>query len=111
SIKFVISGHVNGSSYLINNIDDDGDGIVDRSVLQLLTNFQEEECLLGASFFRIIGLDFLNNYMYFNIYSPYYKDYDIFVNDNIEDVRKTSSFYYAFDLKNCGYGLLTDYFG
>lgn len=111
NIQFVISGHINGSSYLIDELDDNGDGIMDRTVLQLLTDFQEEENLFGASFCRMIQLDFNNNYMYFNIYSPYYKDYDIFVNENIEYVKKASEFYYAFDLSNSGFGILTNYFG
>ncbi|HOR95891.1 MAG TPA: metallophosphoesterase [Bacilli bacterium] len=111
NIQFVISGHINGSSYQIDKIDDDGDGIYDRRVLQILTDFQEEESLFGASFLRTIGLDFVNNYLHFNIYSPYFKDYDIFVNDNKEYVKASSEFYYAFDLTGSGYGLITDYFG
>lgn len=112
NIMFVISGHINGSSYLIDEIDDNNDGIIDRNVLQLLTNFQEEEVdYFGASFFRMIGLDFINNYLYLNIYSPYYQDYDIFVDNNIDYVHQSADFYYAFDLSNVGYGILTNCFG
>ncbi|HHU24989.1 MAG TPA: hypothetical protein GXZ57_07925 [Acholeplasmataceae bacterium] len=111
NIQFVISGHINGSSYLIDEIDDNGDGINDRRILQILTNFQEEESLFGASFLRTFGFDFVNNYLHLNIYSPFFKDYDIFVNENHEYVKTSAEFYYAFDLNKGGYGLKTDYFG
>ncbi|MDD4000567.1 MAG: metallophosphoesterase, partial [Bacilli bacterium] len=111
NIKFVLSGHINGSSHRIDAIDDNGDGINDRLVLQLLTNYQEEENLFGATFIRSIGLDFDNNLIYFDHYSPYFKDYDLKLEDNYEYSKKSQAFYYAFDLSNCGYGILTDYFG
>lgn len=111
NIKFVISGHINGSSKRIDAIDDNKDGINDRLVLQLLTDFQEEESLYGASFIRTIGLNFVDNVILFNQYSPYFKDSDIFVINNVEYVKDAQEFYYAFDLNNSGYGILTDYFG
>ena len=52
NIKFVFSGHVRGTFGKVDSFDDDGDGIKDRQVLQVVTNFQEEEELFGASWIR-----------------------------------------------------------
>ncbi len=111
NIKFVFSGHINGTSKRIDALDDNGDGINDRLVLQLLTDFQEEENLFGATFIRKMGLDFINNVMYFDLYSPYFKDSDLILPKDNEYYKTTKAFYYAFDLNNSGYGILTDYFG
>ncbi|MFY9422701.1 MAG: hypothetical protein WAP91_06835 [Bacilli bacterium] len=111
NVKFVFSGHLNGSAKLIDYLDDDGDGIADRRVLQLLTNFQEEEDLYGATFFRTIDFDFRNNLLLFGLYSPYYRDSDLFLSEDSDHYRETLEFHYAFDLQGRGYGILTDYFG
>ncbi len=113
NIKFVLSGHINGTSGLIDYLDDDNDGYYDRRVLQLLTNFQEEGGInnLGASFIRRIGLDYTNNQMIFDLYSPVMNDYQIFVGANPLYVKKYTYFTYDFDLENNDYGLLTLGFG
>lgn len=111
NIKFVFSGHLNGSAKLIDNLDDDGDGIRDRQVLQLLTNYQEEESLYGASFLRLLDFDFMNNIILFSQYSPYFRDADLFFEENNNFYREAQEFYYAFDLNQSGFGIMTDYFG
>jgi len=112
NIKFVFSGHINGSSSKLDIIDDNNDGVGDRRVLQLLTNFQEEEINnLGATFIRRIGLDFTNNRLSFDLYSPVANDNKIFVAQRGEIVKKNSDFNYDFDLNNNGYGLKTIRFG
>ncbi|NLN50106.1 MAG: hypothetical protein GX149_00585 [Acholeplasmataceae bacterium] len=112
NVKFVISGHINGTSAIIDYLDDNGDGLVDRKVLQLLTNFQEEALdNLGATFIRRIGLDFTNNRLSFDLYSPVANDYQIFVGSHGNIVRKYTDFEYDFDLSNYDYGLITSGLG
>ena len=110
NIKFVFSGHVNGSSNKIDYLDDNNDGINDRRVLQLLTDYQEEENLYGATFIRNISLYADYNNILFDIYSPFYNDNDIIVFNNPDIVKKTSRFEYAFDICNDGFGIITTEF-
>lgn len=110
NIKFVFSGHVNGSSMKIDTIDDNDDGINDRKVLQLLTDYQEEENLYGSTFIRLINLYSDYNNILFDIYSPFYKDNDIIVFSNPDIVKETSRFEYAFDISNDGFGIITNEF-
>ncbi len=107
NILLVFCGHINGSTYRIDFIDDDEDGITDRQVLQSLTNFQEEENTNGASFIRRLALDFTNNQIGFDLYSPYYKDSDIIVNTHPDIVKRDRNFIYDFDFNNLNYGLIT----
>jgi len=111
NVRFVFSGHLNGSAKRVDYIDDDGDGIYDREVLQLLTNFQEDESLFGATFFRTIDFDFQNNLLRFGIYSPYYRDGDLWLEEDDSNYRESREFYYFFDLNKSGFSILTDYFG
>ena len=111
NISFVFSGHVNGTSSRVDLLDSNQDGIKDRSVLQVLTDLQEEEELFGATYIRRIGLDFTNNQMIFDIYSPYFGDSDVFVNNNPETVKQNRDFVYDFALNKDQYGLKTNYLG
>ena len=107
NVKFVFSGHINGSSSKIDYLDDNHDGLNDRTVLQLLTDFQEEEQLLGATFIR--NLLFYKDYnnILFDIYSPTFVDNDIEVFENHNIVKSTSRFEYAFDIVQDGFGIKT----
>lgn len=107
NVKFVFSGHVNGSSSRIDYFDDDLDGMNDRVVLQLLTDYQEEEQLMGATFIR--NLFFYKDYnnILFDIYSPTFVDNDIEVFENPDIVKSTSRFEYAFDIVQDGFGIIT----
>ena len=107
NIYFVFSGHINGSSSKIDYIDDNNDGLNDRVVLQLLTDYQEEEQLLGATFIR--NLFFYKDYnnILFDIYSPVFVDNDIEVFENPNAVKSTSRFEYAFDIVQDGFGIKT----
>ena len=107
NILLVFCGHINGTTYKIDYFDDDNDGIKERRVLQSLTNFQEEENLNGASFIRKLGLDFINNKIGFELFSPYYGDGDLFVNYHPDIVKRDKYFTYDFDFNNLGYGLIT----
>ena len=110
NVKFVFSGHCNGSSKVVTNIDDNNDGVDDRVVLQLLTDYQEEEDLYGATFIREMSLYKEYNNILFDIYSPFFVDNDIYVFENCDIVKSTARFNYAFDLSNDGFGLITKEF-
>ena len=107
NVKFVFSGHINGSSSKIDYLDDDSDGMNERVVLQLLTDYQEEEQLFGATFIR--NLLFYRDYnnILFDIYSPTFVDNDIEVFENPNIVKTTSRFEFAFDIVNDGFGIKT----
>ena len=107
NIRFVFSGHVNGSSSKIDYLDDNGDGMNERVVLQLLTDYQEEEQLLGATFIR--NLFFYKDYnnILFDIYSPTFIDNDIEVFENPDVVKSTSRFEYSFDIAGDEFGIKT----
>ena len=107
NIYFVFSGHINGSSSKIDYLDDNLDGMNERVVLQLLTDYQEEEQLLGATFIR--NLLFYKDYnnILFDIYSPVFVDNDIEVFENPNIVKTTSRFEYAFDIVQDGFGIKT----
>ena len=107
NIYFVFSGHINGSSSKIDYLDDNGDGMNERVVLQLLTDYQEEEDLLGATFIR--NLYFYKDYnnILLDIYSPTYVDNDITVFESHDNVKATSRFEYAFDVAMDGFGIIT----
>jgi hypothetical protein len=106
-IKLVFSGHVNGSSSRVDYLDDNKDGLVDRRVFQLVTNFQEDDSLYGGSFIRRIGLDYVNHRLVFDLYSPFYNDTDVFSNTQRGEVGKHKAFSYEFDLNDSGYSLIT----
>ena len=110
NIYFVFSGHINGSSSKIDYFDDNLDGMNDRVVLQLLTDYQEEEQLLGATFIR--NLFFYKDYnnILFDIYSPVFIDNDIEIFENPNLVKLTSRFEYAFDIVRDGFGIKTSKF-
>lgn len=107
NVKFVFSGHINGSSSKIDYLDDNLDGMNERVVLQLLTDYQEEEQLLGATFIR--NLLFYKDYnnILFDIYSPAFVDNDIEVFENPNIVKTTSRFEFAFDIVQDGFGIKT----
>lgn len=107
NVLLVFCGHINGSTYKIDFIDDDKDGISDRQVLQSLTNFQDEENTNGASYIRRLALDFTYNQIGFDLYSPYYQDSDIIVSSHPDIVKRDRNFVYDFDFNNLNYGLIT----
>jgi len=108
NIKFVLCGHTNGISTQLDYIDDDNDGISDRAVLQLLTNFQEEENLFGASFCRLLKFDFTNSRIYLDVYSPYLNDYEVNLTTNAYTfyTHRNGVFYY--NINKVEFGLTID---
>lgn len=76
NVRLVLSGHVRGTGYRLDELDDSGDGIPDRSVNSMIYNYQHygENC--GQ--LRILTFDPLVQSIEVTTYSPYmdrfYKD-------------------------------------
>ncbi len=77
NVQIVLGGHHHGSQVLIDEIDDNGDGVVDRQVYQLLGNFQDAP-RGGNGYMNVMSVDMSNNTIHVNTYSPDLDAYDLF---------------------------------
>lgn len=80
NIKLVLCGHCSGTSGVrIEEVDDDGDGTVDRSVYALMYNYQDRK-MPDLGQLRILRFDPMARTLTFTTYSPYtdrfYRDKD-----------------------------------
>ncbi|WP_141430613.1 metallophosphoesterase [Bacillus sp. 03113] len=73
----VLSGHYHESQTIIDEIDDNLDGIPDRKVYQLLADYQAGP-EGGQGYMRLLHIDQDNNRIIVNTYSPYLNDYNYF---------------------------------
>lgn len=80
NVVAVLSGHYHESQTLIDEIDDDGDGITDRQVYQMLADYQAGP-EGGQGYMRLLHFDQDNNRVMVNTYSPYLDDYNYYDND------------------------------
>lgn len=81
----VLNGHYHGSSYETQQFDDDGDGVMDRTVYQICTDYQSG-FEGGGEYIKFLYFNLNDNKIYVNSYSPYYKDFNYF-----DDVAKDIS--------------------
>lgn len=63
--------------------DDDGDGVNDRTVYQICTDYQSG-FEGGSEYIKFLYFDLDNNKIYMNSYSPYLDDYNYFNTDSVE---------------------------
>ncbi len=77
NVMAVLNGHYHGSSYETVKFDDDNDGIKERTVYQICTDYQSG-FEGGAEYIKLLYFDLENDKIYINSYSPYYKDYNYF---------------------------------
>ncbi|MCI3922725.1 S-layer homology domain-containing protein [Paenibacillus sp. TRM 82003] len=80
-----LSGHYHDAELLTDEIDDDGDGVVDRKVYQMLADYQGGE-EGGQGYIRLMQFDIDNNKLHMKTYSPYLDDYNYY--DPIEFPNK-----------------------
>ena len=73
----VLSGHYHDSETLVDQIDDDGDGTPDRSVYQMLADYQGGP-EGGQGFLRLMKVNPVENKMYLQTYSPYLDQYNYY---------------------------------
>lgn len=72
-----LSGHYHDAETLIDEIDDDGDGVADRKVYQMLADYQGAE-MGGLGYIRLMQFDLANNKIHMKTYSPYLDDYNYY---------------------------------
>lgn len=77
NVVMVLSGHYTGSALRADELDDDGDGAADRTVYQMLSNYQGIESG-GLGYLKLLHVDQQTGQMYVNTYSPYLDDYNYY---------------------------------
>lgn len=73
----VLSGHYFGSATLVDKVDDNHDGVTDRSVYQMLTDYSGAP-EGGQGFMRILQVNPVENKIYVKTYSPYLDQYNYY---------------------------------
>lgn len=73
----VLSGHYHAAKQLINAIDDNGDGVPDRKVYQILADYQNA-LKGGLGYIRLLQFSVKTNKIYVKTYSPYLDDYNFY---------------------------------
>lgn len=73
----VLSGHYHNAQTLVDDIDDNGDGIADRTVYQMLADYQGGP-EGGQGYLRILNFKMKDNQVYVQTYSPYLDDYNYY---------------------------------
>ncbi|MFD1773507.1 S-layer homology domain-containing protein [Paenibacillus rhizophilus] len=73
----VLSGHYHDAEELVDSIDDNGDGVADRKVYQMLADYQGAE-KGGLGYIRLLQFDVKNNKIHVKTYSPYLDDYNFY---------------------------------
>lgn len=73
----VLSGHYHDSETLIDEIDDNGDGVVDRKVYQMLADYQGGP-EGGQGYLRLLHVNPSENKIYVKTYSPYLDRYNYY---------------------------------
>lgn len=91
----------------MDELDDNGDGIPDRSVYQMLADYQgAEEGYFG--YIRLLQSDVANNKLRVKTYSPYLDDYNYYDED---EYPGKDEFVLDLDLQPVTKRVATDYIG
>lgn len=77
NVVAVLCGHYHSSEVLINEIDDNSDGVNDRSVYQILADYQKAPNG-GNGFIRLLHIDEETNSIDVQTYSPYVDKYHFY---------------------------------
>lgn len=94
NLYMVLCGHKYGAYCFPEDFDDDGDGKADRTVYQMLFNYQASLHDGGGAYLRLMQIDEQAGTMHHLTYSPYFEDYNRF------DDPANRETYYPFDEKN-----------
>ena len=105
NVLAVLSGHYHDSETLVDEIDDNGDGIVDRKVYQMLADYQGGP-EGGQGYMRLLQFDTTANKMYVKTYSPYLNEYNFY---KPEEYPAKDEFEVDVDLKPAIKQVATDY--
>ncbi|MCR1290162.1 metallophosphoesterase [Shouchella clausii] len=90
SIQLVLSGHYHGTAQRFDRIDDDGDGVNERTVVQILSDYQGYE-KGGNGFMRLLTFQPKSQAVTISTYSPYTKE-DSLENEDFHKAPMTFSF-------------------
>ena len=73
----VLSGHFHDAETLVDEIDDDGDGVTDRKVYQMLADYQGGP-EGGQGYLRLLKVNQNSNKISVETYSPYLDKYNFY---------------------------------
>ncbi len=106
NVLMVLCGHYHGAQTYVDEIDDDGDGEPDRTVTQMLADYQAGP-EGGQGYMRLLQFDQKNNRILVNTYSPYLDDYNYYDQD---EYPGKDEFVIDMDLAPMTKRIATDYF-
>lgn len=101
NVIMTLNGHYHGVARKEDKIDDDGDGVYDRTVYQIISDYQESP-MGGGGYIRYITFDTKAKSVSISTYSPYFKDYNFFDNSDRrhDSYGYQDEFTYPFPLKS-----------
>lgn len=102
-----LSGHYHDAELKVDELDDNGDGIADRSVYQMLADYQGAE-MGGLGYIRLLQFDVANNKLRVKTYSPYLDDYNYYDENKFPG---KDEFVLDLDLQPVTKRVATDYIG
>ncbi|MEK5489680.1 S-layer homology domain-containing protein [Paenibacillus sp. FSL R7-0297] len=102
-----LSGHYHDAELKVDPLDDNGDGVADRNVYQMLADYQGAE-QGGLGYIRLLQFDIANNQLHVKTYSPFLDDYNFY--DEVEFPGK-DEFSLPLDLQPVTKRVATDYIG
>ncbi|SDD64912.1 LPXTG-motif cell wall anchor domain-containing protein [Terribacillus halophilus] len=85
----VLCGHYHAADMLVDEIDDDGDGVTDRKVYQMLADYQAGP-EGGQGYMRILLFDAETDQIKVKTYSPYMDDYNYYDEEEFPGVDEFS---------------------
>ena len=88
----VLNGHYSGASMNVMGFDDDKDGVKERTVYEICTDYQSND-QGGAEYVKLLYFDLKNNKIYVNSYSPYKKDFNYYDNPKLENYNQGTVVY------------------
>lgn len=80
----VLNGHYHGSSYQTVVFDDNGDGIGERTVYQICTDYQSG-FEGGSEYIKFLYFDLDGDKVYINSYSPYFNDFNYYDGTGVDE--------------------------
>ncbi|AST93764.1 hypothetical protein BC6307_22065 [Sutcliffiella cohnii] len=106
NVVAVLSGHYHDAQTLVSEVDDNGDGVTDRKVYQMLADYQGGP-EGGLGYMRLLHIDQDNNRIIVNTYSPYLDKYNYY---DPTDYPEKDEFIIEVDLTVKEKRVATDYF-
>jgi hypothetical protein len=81
----VLNGHYSGATYQTAMFDDNGDGVKERTVYQICTDYQSVT-QGGMQYIKFLYFDIDRDKVYINAYSPYYDDFNYYDGTGVDDL-------------------------